>query len=78
MGGWEIEYSAEYVASAEGSYIIQVEKARKMEASEEAIQNSFTAREEGKLVLCVDNSSSRRKKVAAYRYMVRKCSSNTN
>ncbi|KAK4253363.1 hypothetical protein QN277_010682 [Acacia crassicarpa] len=78
VGGWEIEYSAEYVASAVGSYILQVEKARKMGASEEAIQNSFTAREEGKLVLCVDNSSSRRKRVAAYRYMVRKCSSNTN
>ena len=74
MGGWELEYGAEFVGSAEGSYTIEVEKGRKMGAWEEAIQNSYTAREAGKLVLSVDNSCSRRKKVAAYRYMVLKCS----
>jgi hypothetical protein len=72
VGGWELEYSAEFVPSAEGSYIIAVEKPRKMVASEEAIHNSFTSREAGKMVLSVDNTASRRKKVAAYRYIVRK------
>lgn len=67
-----MEYSAEFVPSAEGSYTIAVEKPRKMGAAEEAIHNSFTSREAGKMVLSVDNTASRRKKVAAYRYIVRK------
>lgn len=77
VGGWDIQYSAEFEASAKGSYIIAVEKARMMGASGEAIHNSFTSKEAGKLVLCVDNSCSRKKKVAAYRYIVHKCI-NTN
>lgn len=74
VGGWDLEYSAEFVPNAEGSYTIAVEKARTIEASEEAIHNSFTSKEAGKMVLSVDNSASRKKKVAAYRYIVRKYS----
>ncbi|XVF76897.1 hypothetical protein PTKIN_Ptkin13bG0304100 [Pterospermum kingtungense] len=74
IGGWDLEYSAEFVPIAEGSYTIAVEKPRKLSPSEEAIHNSFTAREAGKMVLSVDNTTSRRKKVAAYRYIVRKSS----
>ncbi|KAG7960938.1 hypothetical protein I3843_10G153100 [Carya illinoinensis] len=72
VGGWELVYSAEFVPCAEGSYTIAVERPRKMAASEEAVYNSFTAREAGKMVLSVDNTASRKKKVAAYRYIVRK------
>ncbi|XP_038696925.1 LOW QUALITY PROTEIN: patellin-6-like [Tripterygium wilfordii] len=72
VGGWDLEYSAEFVPNSEGSYTIAVEKQRKMGPSEEAVHNSFTSKEAGKMVLCVDNSASRRKKVAAYRYFVRK------
>ncbi|XP_057742046.1 patellin-6-like [Arachis stenosperma] len=75
VGGWDLEYSAEFVPNAEGSYTIAVEKPRKVMASEEAIHNSYTSKEPGKMVLSVDNTSSRRKKVAAYRYVVRKSSS---
>lgn len=70
-----MEYSAEFVPSAEGSYIVAVEKPRKVTPSEEAIHNSFTPGEAGKMVFSVDNSASRRKKVAAYRYIVRKSAS---
>ncbi|KAL4322080.1 patellin-6 [Arachis ipaensis] len=70
VGGWDLEYSAEFVPNEEGSYTIAVERARKVEASEEAIHNTFTSKESGKLVLSVDNSASRKKKVAAYRYFV--------
>lgn len=70
-----MEYSAEFVPSAEGSYTIAVEKPRKITPSEEAIHNSFTSGEAGKMVLSVDNTASRRKKVAAYRYIVRKSTS---
>ncbi|KAL5550712.1 hypothetical protein UlMin_000888 [Ulmus minor] len=75
VGGWDLEYCAEFVPCAEGSYSIAVEKARKVAPSEEAIHNSFTSREAGKMVLSVDNTASRRKKVAAYRYIVRKSAS---
>ncbi|XP_034694685.1 patellin-6 [Vitis riparia] len=72
VGGWDLEYSAEFVPNAEGSYTIAVEKPRKMAPSEEAVHNSFMSREAGRLVLSVDNTASRRRKVAAYRYVVRK------
>ncbi|KAI3507319.1 hypothetical protein L2E82_51925 [Cichorium intybus] len=72
VGGWDLEYSAEYVPIANGSYSIAVEKARKMGPTEEAVHNSYTAKEAGKLVLSVDNSVSRKRKVASYRYLVRK------
>ncbi|KAK6943210.1 CRAL/TRIO, N-terminal domain [Dillenia turbinata] len=72
IGGWELEYSAEFIPSAEGSYTIAVEKPRKVSASEEAIHNSYTSKEAGKMVLSVDNIASRKRKVAAYRYVVRK------
>ncbi|KAJ6746909.1 PATELLIN-6 [Salix koriyanagi] len=72
VGGWDLEYSAEFVPNAVGSYCIAVEKAGKIAPSEEAIRNSFTSREAGKMVLSLDNTASRRKKVAAYGYFVRK------
>ncbi|CAE6075889.1 unnamed protein product [Arabidopsis arenosa] len=72
VGGWDLEYSAEFVPNAEESYTIVVEKPKKMKASDEAVCNSFTTVEAGKLILSVDNTLSRKKKVAAYRYTVRK------
>ncbi|XP_076919747.1 patellin-6-like [Bidens hawaiensis] len=74
VGGWDLEYSAEYVPNANGSYTIAVEKQRKMDPTEEAVHNSYTTKEAGKLVLSVDNSASRKRKVASYRYLVRKSS----
>ncbi|KAL6503282.1 Patellin-6 [Orobanche hederae] len=73
VGGWELDYSAEFVPIAEGSYTIAIEKQRRMAANhEEPIHNSFPATQAGKLVLSVDNTASRCRKVAAYRYIVRK------
>lgn len=75
VGGWDVCYAAEYVPSAKGSYTISVEKSRRVHAAaEEPVHNSFAARDAGKLVLFIDNTSSRRRKVAAYRYFVRKSS----
>ncbi|MQL76449.1 hypothetical protein Taro_008856 [Colocasia esculenta] len=74
VGGWELDYSAEYVPAAEGSYTVVIERTRRMAAADEPVQNSFTAREAGKMVLSIDNTGSRRRKVAAYRYFVRKAS----
>lgn len=73
VGGWDLEYGAEYVPAAEDSYTLCVEKTRKVPASaDEPVHNAFTAREHGKMVLSIDNSGSRKRKVAAYRYFVRK------
>ncbi|KVI11213.1 patellin-6-like [Cynara cardunculus var. scolymus] len=72
VGGWDLEYCAEFVPNATGSYTIAVEKQRKMVATDDAVHNSFTAKEAGKLVLCINNTASRKRKVAAYRYLVRK------
>ncbi|KAI8557158.1 hypothetical protein RHMOL_Rhmol05G0314400 [Rhododendron molle] len=72
VGGWDLDYSAEFVPTAEGSYTLAVERPRKIAPAEEAIHNSFTAKEAGKMVLSVDNTASWKKKVAAYRYVVRK------
>lgn len=72
VGGWDLEYGAEFIPIAEGSYTIAVEKPRKILAADVAVHNSFTTTEAGKLVLSVDNSASRKRKVAAYRYVVRK------
>ncbi|XP_020581793.1 patellin-6 [Phalaenopsis equestris] len=72
VGGWDVGYAAEYVPSTEGGYTIAVEKARRIPAAEEAVHNVFAARDAGKMVLSIDNTGSRRRKVAAYRYFVRK------
>lgn len=74
VGGWDLDYSAEFTPSEPDSYTLAVEKPRRMGPTEEAVHNSFTAREPGKLVLSVDNTGSRSQKVAAYRYIVRKTS----
>ncbi|VFQ71167.1 unnamed protein product [Cuscuta campestris] len=74
VGGWEVEYTAEFVPNAESSYSIAVEKPRTVAAGEMAVRNSFKSPEGGKLVLSVDNTASRKRKVAAYRYLVRKSS----
>ncbi|EES18028.1 hypothetical protein BDA96_01G458600 [Sorghum bicolor] len=73
VGGWDLEYGAEYVPAAEDSYTLCVEKTRMVSATaDEPVHNAFTAREAGKMVLSIDNSGSRKRKVAAYRYFVRK------
>eukprot|EP01018_Ginkgo_biloba_P004818 Gb_20479 [translate_table: standard] len=72
VGGWEINYWAEFVPSAQGSYTTVIDNTKKMSSFDGPIRNSFKAPETGKVVLVIDNSLSRKKKVAAYRYMVRK------
>ncbi|XP_077245760.1 patellin-6-like [Tasmannia lanceolata] len=75
VGSWDLDYSAEFAPCAEGSYTIAIEKTRRIAAGEEPIRNSYTSKEAGKMVLSIDNTNSRRRKVAAYRYLVLKPSS---
>ncbi|PUZ59546.1 hypothetical protein GQ55_4G051300 [Panicum hallii var. hallii] len=61
--GWEVNYKEEFVPADEGSYTIIVRKGKKMGAGEEAVRNSFRAGEPGKVVLTVENTSHKKKKV---------------
>lgn len=72
VGGWDVTYWSEFIPSAQGSYATLIDKSRKLSSSDEPICNSFKASEAGKVVLIIDNSLSRKKKAAAYRYMVKK------
>ncbi|XP_059438080.1 patellin-4 [Corylus avellana] len=61
--GWEVNYKEEFVPVDEGSYTIIVQKAKKMGSQEGPIRNSFIANEPGKVVLTIENMSSKKKRV---------------
>ena len=62
--GWDVTYGAEFVPSAEGHYTVIVQKARKITTADEpVISGSFKAGEAGKVVLTIDNQSSKKKKL---------------
>ncbi|CAL0325231.1 unnamed protein product [Lupinus luteus] len=62
--GWEVSYGAEFVPSSEGGYTIIIQKARKVASSEEPVLlNSFKVGEPGKVVLTIDNPTSKKKKI---------------
>ncbi|WVZ78985.1 hypothetical protein U9M48_026619 [Paspalum notatum var. saurae] len=61
--GWEVNYKEEFVPADEGAYTIIIRKGKKMGPGEEAVRNSFRAGEPGKVVLTVENTSHRKKKV---------------
>lgn len=62
--GWDVSYSAEFVPSAQESYTVIIQKARKVASSEEPVLcNSFKIGEPGKVVLTIDNATSKKKKL---------------
>ncbi|XLU69075.1 hypothetical protein S245_028128 [Arachis hypogaea] len=62
--GWDISYGAEFVPNSEGSYTVIIQKARKVAPSEEPVLcNSFKIGEPGKVVLTIENQSSKKKKL---------------
>lgn len=67
VGGWGLEYCSKFVPDAVTSLTVVVDKPRKMKAKELALHGTYTAEEAGKLVLSINNSSSRKTKIVAYR-----------
>ncbi|KAJ6738938.1 PATELLIN-1 [Salix koriyanagi] len=68
VAGWDVGYGAEFVPSAEDSYTVIIQKARKVAATEEPVVcSSFKIGEPGKVVLTIDNSTSKKKKKLFYR-----------
>ncbi|XP_039139079.1 patellin-3-like [Dioscorea cayenensis subsp. rotundata] len=69
--GWDVTYVEEFVPSAEDSYTVIVRKERKMIATDEpVVKNFFKIGEPGKIVLTIDNNTSKKKKLL-YRYKVK-------
>ncbi|KAF3444224.1 hypothetical protein FNV43_RR13914 [Rhamnella rubrinervis] len=66
--GWEVNYGAEFVPSAEESYTVIIQKARKVASTEEpVVSNSFKVGEPGKVVLTLANPTNKKKKLL-YRF----------
>ncbi|XP_042398620.1 patellin-3-like [Zingiber officinale] len=62
--GWEVSYGVEFVPSAEGGYTVIVEKNRKLIATDDSvIKTSFKIGEPGKVLLNIDNLTSKKKKL---------------
>lgn len=61
---WDVSYGAEFVPSAEDGYTIILQKTRKVAPTDEpVISNSYKIGEAGKVVLTIDNPSSKKKKL---------------
>lgn len=68
---WEVSYSAEFVPNAEGAYIMVIQKPKKMSPTDEPVVcNIFKVTELGKILLVIDNPTSKRKKLV-YRFKVK-------
>ncbi|PKI57517.1 hypothetical protein CRG98_022168 [Punica granatum] len=69
--GWEVSYGAEFVPNTEGGYTIIIQKAKKIAPNDEPVlHGSFTVSELGKILLIVDNPTSKKKKLL-YRFKVK-------
>ncbi|KAL1214482.1 Patellin-3 [Cardamine amara subsp. amara] len=69
--GWEVSYKAEFVPEEKDGYTVVVQKPRKMRPSDEPVlTHSFKVNELGKVLLTVDNPTSKKKKLV-YRFNVK-------
>ncbi|XP_076888629.1 patellin-3-like [Bidens hawaiensis] len=68
--GWGVSYGAEYAPNNESNYTINIQKPKKMAATDEpVISHSYKINELGKLLLTIDNPTSKKKKLL-YRFKV--------
>ncbi|KAJ9675931.1 hypothetical protein PVL29_024751 [Vitis rotundifolia] len=69
--GWEVAYGAEFIPDAEDEYTVIVQKATKMVPTDDPVVcNSFKIKELGKIVITIDNPTSKKKKLL-YRFKVK-------
>ncbi|KAL4560787.1 hypothetical protein LXL04_032941 [Taraxacum kok-saghyz] len=68
--GWEVSYGAEFVPDNEGNYTIIIQKTKKLtQIDEPVISQSFKISEIGRILLTIDNPTSK-KKTLLYRFKV--------
>ncbi|KAL9159838.1 hypothetical protein ABFS82_08G160800 [Erythranthe guttata] len=68
--GWDVNYKEEFVPTDEGSYTVIVKKGRKISWQHESIRNTFANKEPGKVVITIENSIFKKKRVF-YRYKIK-------
>ncbi|XP_030485653.2 patellin-3 [Cannabis sativa] len=69
--GWEVGYGAEFVPNTQNGYTIIIHKSKKMAPSDEpVVHNSFRVDELGKILLTVDNPTSKKKRLL-YRFNIK-------
>lgn len=69
--GWEVSYSAEFVPNSEDSYTVIIQKATRMGPNDgPVVSNSYKVIDLGKIVLTIDNPTSKKKKLL-YRFTVK-------
>ena len=69
--GWEVSYGAEFVPNAEGAYTVNIQKATKKAPSDEpVVSHTYKVDELGKILLTVDNPTSKKKKLL-YRFKIK-------
>ncbi|KAE8684391.1 Patellin-3 [Hibiscus syriacus] len=69
--GWEVSYGAEFVPDSKDSYAVIIQKPSKMTSKDEpVVSQSFRVSELGKVLLTVDNPTSKKKKLL-YRFKVK-------
>ena len=61
--GWEVSYKEEFVPTDEGSYTVIIQKGKKMGSEDKPIRNTFRNNEPGKVILSIENGSSKKKRV---------------
>ena len=66
--GADVSYGAQFEPTTEGSYVVIVSKNRKIGLTDEpVITDSFKVGEPGKIVITIDNQTSKKKRVL-YRF----------
>ncbi|XP_022718293.1 patellin-3-like [Durio zibethinus] len=69
--GWEVSYGAEFMPNAKDSYTVIIQKSTKMTSKDEPVMSqSFKVGELGKVLLVIDNPTSKKKKLL-YRFKVK-------
>ncbi|KAL1324869.1 hypothetical protein HN51_034990 [Arachis hypogaea] len=69
--GWEVSYSAEFKPDAKDGYAVIIQKATKMSPTDEpVVSNSFKVSDLGKLLLTIDNSTLKKKRLL-YRFKIK-------
>lgn len=69
--GWEVSYGAEFVPDAKDAYTVIIQKPTKMAPTDDpVVSNSFKVGELGKILLTIDNPTSKKKKLL-YRFKIK-------
>lgn len=69
--GWEVSYGSEFVPDAEDAYTVIIQKPTKKAPNDEpVVYSNFKVVELGKLLLKIDNPTSKKKKLL-YRYIIK-------